>query len=311
VTEPATPAGPGGPRASHELVPLTGSDVVGPLGVAHLPRLWLMGTLARTGLLAERRTADPRGFDVAVTVGLGINSRALHGHLSTLPSYMECEKWVRENAQTVDEAAIARVNEKILKTHDNLPIWDSFHAWLTACKNQPHDPIVPAISSRSNGPMGLNHVAKLWVKMLLDAVDMLPGGYHAGRFRIEADAHGWRKRVPAEGLFDVAFLEEFGVDVDACSAYVKSNLPDYRTFEHWFITTARKYGPTRAAPFNALRINVRAETAAAQRAAVGLDDPEMVWSYMLSDLIDWKGLHDAALATGIRPTGGSTGGRRR
>src|ERR1019366_2734385 len=90
------------------ILPLTGSDVAGPLGVVHLPRLWQKAILSKTGLLTDRRYTDPRGFDVVLTAGLGLDLRALHAYLSSIPTYMECEKWVRANAQRLDEVAIAR-----------------------------------------------------------------------------------------------------------------------------------------------------------------------------------------------------------
>jgi hypothetical protein len=300
-------------HVTQPVIPLTGSDVAGPLGVSHLPRLWQRAILSKTGLLTDRRYTDTRGFDVVLTAGLGVDLRALHAFLSSLPTYMDCEKWIRANAQRLDDVAIARINEKVQATHDNLPIWDEFHAWLVANKGKPHDPIVPAISSRSSGPLGLNHLARLWVKLLLDGVDLLPVGYRAGRIRVESDEHGWRKRVIATGGLgglDVPFLDEFGLDVDQCVSYVKANLPSYLTFETYFRTNAKKFGPNRVAPFNALRIKARPEKAAQERADAGLDDPEMLWSFMLNDLMDWKDLHDLALSTGVRPAPTPQSGRR-
>jgi hypothetical protein len=272
-----------------QIIALTGSDVTGPLGVAHLPRLWQLGVLARTDLLAERRTTDPRGFDALVTAGLGINLRELHGHLNTLPTYPATEEWVRSKALSLDAAAIERVNAAVVAANDNLAVWEGFHAWLLANREDLHDAIVPAISARSVGSIGLGYLARLWVKLLLNAADVLAAGYVAGRVRIEADSHGWRTRVPVTESFDGRFLAEFGVDLDAADAYVKEAWPTYIDFERWFVVNATKFGPSRVGPINA----------------------QLVEPSLRDDLRAWEAIHAAALATGIRPSGGTTGGRRR
>jgi hypothetical protein len=245
--------------------------------------------MARTGLLADRRTTEPHGLDAVLCAGVGVNLREVHGLLNSLPTYAACEDWIRANARSVDPGALARINATVLDVHDSPAIWETFHAWLMANKNEPHDPIVPAISARSTGPLGLGHLARLWVKHLLDAVDLLPVGYTAGRYGISADAHGWRNRVPAGTTFDLTFFEEFGVDPDACAAYVKSSWPSYADFERWFVVNATKFGEKRVAPFNATL---------GERS---LGD----------DMRDWERLHAIALSTGVRPSGGATGGRRR
>lgn len=245
--------------------------------------------MARTGLLADRRTTEPHGLDAVLTAGVGINLRELHGYLNSLPTYAACEEWIRANARTLEANVIAKVNAAVLGVHDSLAIWDTFHGWLMANKSAPHDPIVPAISARSTGPLGLGHLARLWVKHLLDAADLLPVGYTAGRYGITADAHGWRNRVPAGTTFDLGFLEEFGVDPDACAAFIKSSWPSYGQFERWFVVNATKFGEKRVAPYNAT----------------------LVERSLGDDVRDWERLHAVALATGVRPTGGTTGGRRR
>jgi hypothetical protein len=286
------------------VIPLTGSDVAGPLGVVHLPRLWQKAILSKTGLLTERRYTDPRGFDVILTAGLGVNLRSLHRHFDEIPTYMQTERWVLENATRSDPGSIAKINEKIVPLYDNLGVWNEFHTWLTANRATTHDAIVPAISSRTNGPLGLNHLARLWVSMLLDALDLLPNGYRCCGMRIVVDEHGWRRREPVPpgpDALDIPFLDEFGVDVEPYQQFVKARLPTYQQFEDYFKANARKFGTARIAPFNALRINARPEKAAAMRAAVGLDDPSVQSSYLLNDLEDWQAIHAIAGASGTRP----------
>ena len=45
------------------VVPLTGSMVAGPLGVAHLPRMWQKGLLKSVGVLPGDYVFAERGFD--------------------------------------------------------------------------------------------------------------------------------------------------------------------------------------------------------------------------------------------------------
>jgi hypothetical protein len=55
-----------------KIVPLIGSAEVGPLGVLHLPRLWLKISLDAKGLLADGYPAVGTGFDQMVLDGLGL-----------------------------------------------------------------------------------------------------------------------------------------------------------------------------------------------------------------------------------------------
>ena len=279
------------------IVLLTGSDVDGPLGIVHLPRLWATAILGTAGLLGDGVAADPHGFDSLVTHGLRVEPRALRRFLETLPTYVACEAWVRSNTRRLDPATIARVNDTIRATHRNVAAWDGFHAWLLEHRSTGIAPIVPAVSSRSRGPLGVNHLARLWVKGIIDACDALPDGFRSCRMRIIRSADGMRREVAVGGLggLDVPFLEWFGIDIDACADYLQT-LPPYRQFEEWIVENAAQLDADRIAAYNARRIDARPEKAAAECAAVGLDDPELRWSFMLNDLTDWKALHDLAVA---------------
>ena len=52
-------------------VPLIGTAATGPLGVAHLPRLWLKMLLASQGKLVEGYRAGQGGFDGLLLEFLG------------------------------------------------------------------------------------------------------------------------------------------------------------------------------------------------------------------------------------------------
>lgn len=274
------------------IVLLTGSDVAGPLGVAHLPRLWATAVLRRSGRLAGSEVARTQRCDETLTSGLGIDPAALRTFLETLPTYMQCERWVQANARRFDPAAVAQVNAD-LGDADNVPIWNGFHDWLLAHRDAPLEPIVPAISSRSLGPLGINHLPRLWVKALIDAVDALPNQFRTCRMRILRHTGKLEREVAVGGLggLDVPWLEHFGVDVDECAAFLQT-LPTYPAFEVWILVNATQLLPVRIAEYNARRINARPEKAAEEKAEVGLDDPALLWSYMLNDLQDWKTLHD-------------------
>lgn len=285
-------------RVKQPIALIVGSDVDGPLGIVHLPRLWSIAILTHAGLLADGVADDPHGYTSLVTHGLRIDPRAFERFLATMPTYVQCESWIREHSRRLDPATIAQVNETVRATSGNVAGWDRFHAWLLASRAEILTPIVPAISSRSRGPLGVNHVARLWAKALIDAVDALPDGFRTCRMRILRTSGDLQREVAVGGLggLDVPWLEEFGVDVDACAAYLQSTMPNYRAFEEWLVEHATRLDARRIAAYNARRIDARPEKAAVDREAVGLDAPDLLWSYMLNDLQDWQTLHDLATA---------------
>jgi len=97
-------------------VPLISSSVSGPLGVVHLPRLWLKLSLARTGQLAEGYTACGDGFDKLVLQALHLSAEDVKEFIKDQkPSYPEFEDWVvAQNGGAIDPIAIDRVNFAIM-----------------------------------------------------------------------------------------------------------------------------------------------------------------------------------------------------
>ena len=98
-------------------VPLISTRTTGPLGVAHLPRLWQKMRLAAKGLLAEGYRAGEGGFDEMLLDALGINPKAAIAFVhETQPSYLAFEAWVKETAGSgnLTPEAIERINESIL-----------------------------------------------------------------------------------------------------------------------------------------------------------------------------------------------------
>ncbi len=103
------------PDASAPIVPLISSSVTGPLGVCHLPRLWLKILLHACGRLPEGYRHGSGGFDGLTLEGLGIDAAAFVAFIETSrPMYLECEAWVRANATNLDAASITKLNTAIV-----------------------------------------------------------------------------------------------------------------------------------------------------------------------------------------------------
>jgi hypothetical protein len=93
------------------IVPLISSSSAGPLGILHLPRLWLKIRLHAVGALPEGYRHGNGGFDELTCENLGIDVAAFVSYVETeQPSYAECERWVSEHATKLDAASIARHN---------------------------------------------------------------------------------------------------------------------------------------------------------------------------------------------------------
>jgi hypothetical protein len=99
----------------NRIVPLIGSAEVGPLGVLHLPRLWLKVSLDAKGLLADDYPAIGTGFDKMVLDGLGLRKEAVTEFISkSRPTYCQFEAWIKDQPGVrLDSASIARLNESI------------------------------------------------------------------------------------------------------------------------------------------------------------------------------------------------------
>ena len=85
----------------NKIVPLIGSAEVGPLGVLHLPRLWLKVSLDANGLLADGYPAVGTGFDQMVLDGLGLQKDAVVGYITkNKPTYPQFETWIKQQPGT-------------------------------------------------------------------------------------------------------------------------------------------------------------------------------------------------------------------
>jgi hypothetical protein len=104
-----------------KIVPLIGSAEVGPLGVLHLPRLWLKVSLDARGLLADGYPAVGTGFDQMVLDGLSLKKEAVVDYITKhRPTYCEFESWIKKQpGARLDTASIGKLNESIREfNHD-------------------------------------------------------------------------------------------------------------------------------------------------------------------------------------------------
>jgi hypothetical protein len=99
-----------------KIVPLISSGTEGPLGLKHLPRLWIKSLLSATGRLPEGYKDIGPGFDFMVLEGLGINPDSAREFIFThRPSYLTFEKWICEQPGVdVSQANISKINELLV-----------------------------------------------------------------------------------------------------------------------------------------------------------------------------------------------------
>ena len=97
-------------------VPLISSGVAGPLGVLHLPRLWLKVSLESVGKLAPGYPGAGKGYDQMVIDGLGLNRDAVINFIKqNKPTYPQFEAWIKKQPGVrLDKATIYKLNQAIL-----------------------------------------------------------------------------------------------------------------------------------------------------------------------------------------------------
>lgn len=79
-----------------KIVPLLSSGVAGPLGVLHLPRLWLKSSLEAAGKLHPDYPGCGKGYDQMTLDALGIKTDDFLNFIKTKkPSYPQVEAWVK------------------------------------------------------------------------------------------------------------------------------------------------------------------------------------------------------------------------
>lgn len=94
-------------------IPYISSQTTGPLGAAHLPRLWTKLTLGYAGRLAEGWDHCGHGFDQMTIDNLGLDRDKLMEFVRTHhPTYVQFEEYVVENGKT-DAETIRKHNASI------------------------------------------------------------------------------------------------------------------------------------------------------------------------------------------------------
>lgn len=97
-----------------KIVPTISSQATGPLGIAHLPRLWQKVILAEKGLLPAGYDFCGQGFDQLVIDSLGLDRDETLAFLKTIPTYFAFEKWILEKkGGKLDDDAVTQLNAAI------------------------------------------------------------------------------------------------------------------------------------------------------------------------------------------------------
>jgi hypothetical protein len=94
---------------------LISSGTAGPLGVLHLPRLWLKASLESRGKLAAGYPGCGKGYDQMVLDGLGLDrQKTLDFIKNNKPTYAQFESWVKQQPGVrLDQASIEKLNSAI------------------------------------------------------------------------------------------------------------------------------------------------------------------------------------------------------
>lgn len=96
------------------IVPLISSGVAGPMGVLHLPRLWLKASLESAGKLAPGYPGAGKGYDQMVIDGLGLKREEVLDFIKkNKPDYPQFEAWVKKHATKADKGSIEKLNASI------------------------------------------------------------------------------------------------------------------------------------------------------------------------------------------------------
>lgn len=120
-----------------QIIPLISSGVAGPLGVLHLPRLWLKASLGAAGKLHPDYPAIGAGYDQMVLDALGIPKADFENFIATeKPSYVECENWIlARSGGALDATAVANLNAAITGYIHT----DETRAFILAAAGRPDD----------------------------------------------------------------------------------------------------------------------------------------------------------------------------
>lgn len=120
-----------------KIIPLISSGTVGPLGVLHLPRLWLKASLGAAGKLHSDYPAIGQGYDQMVLDALGIGRNDFSDFIAAeKPTYPQLEAWIlAQSGGSLDAAAVEKLNAAITGyIHD-----DAVRTGILAANGVPDD----------------------------------------------------------------------------------------------------------------------------------------------------------------------------
>jgi hypothetical protein len=96
-----------------KVIPFIPSSAKGPLGAAHVPRLWTKLSLGNAGVLHEEWDYCGDGFDAMTINNLGLDKARVIEYVKTnKPTYVQFEEWIVANGKT-DPEAIKKHNQSI------------------------------------------------------------------------------------------------------------------------------------------------------------------------------------------------------
>jgi predicted TIM-barrel fold metal-dependent hydrolase len=135
-----------------KIVPIIPSNVAGPSGIMHLPRLWSKLLIHSVGRLPEGYDACGDGFDAMTLRTVGVSKEEVIDYISSRqPTYLQFENWVlAKNGGSID---VQRVRE---------------HNATIASYNHPAE-----VARKMRGELGLAHCPDLRDAATLNAMDDL------------------------------------------------------------------------------------------------------------------------------------------
>jgi hypothetical protein len=267
------------------IVPLISGTSKGPLGIAHLPRLWLKLLLSSRQLLAAGYRHGVGGTDAELFEMFGIDGDAMIAFIErSTPDYPDTEAWFRENAEHLSDVTRDAFNEhmRTFEFNEARKIeWlarfglDGSHYTAAVLLNQLDDwegafaqlgtldaPVVPLISSSCAGPMGFAHLPRLWWKTLLQASG-----------KAETD------EGPGASPLDRRLIDALGSNGSELLLYLDEAQPSYLATEQWLRDhlSAARLEPANIAEFNRSILPTAI-------LASDLTD----WSHLRASIVAWK-----------------------
>jgi len=131
-----------------QIIPLISSGTAGPLGVLHLPRLWLKASLGATGQLHADYPPCGKGYDQMVLDGLGIANADFDAFIAEKkPTYPQLEAWILEKSGgSLDATAVKKLNDAITGYHHG----DDIRKDILSANGIPDDGSIPDAVNLNN-----------------------------------------------------------------------------------------------------------------------------------------------------------------